>query len=85
MPPVLVATSIFPSLVVTGPTTVFLSDVVDVQFLIGRDLRDRGKLHRNVSRKLSMQHQSLAVRLHDCAGQTVTILQRDLIGENCRG
>jgi hypothetical protein len=55
-----------------------------VQFLIGGDLCDRRKLHRDVSREFCVQNQSLAIGLHNRTAQMVTILQGDLIGENCR-
>jgi hypothetical protein len=56
-----------------------------MQFLVGGDPCDRRELQRHVTGKLRMQHQSLAVRFHDCARQAIPILQRDLIRENCRG
>ena len=45
-----------------------------MQFFLGGDLSDRRKLHSNVSRELGVQHESLAVGLHDRTGQVVTIL-----------
>ena len=46
----------------------------DVQFFIGRDLRDRGKLQRHIPGELRVQYQSLAVGFHDRTRQVVAIL-----------
>src|ERR1700733_2442512 len=51
-----------------------------MQLFFRRNLCDRSEIDGDVPRKVCMQHQSLAVGLHDLAAQMVTVFQGDLIG-----
>ena len=56
----------------------------DMQRLSGSDLLDGRPFHRNLAGEFRLDQQRLVVRLLDGSGQTIAILQPNLIGEQER-
>ena len=47
----------------------------DVQFLVAFNFLNSLELDRDISCSFGMQHERLAIRFHDCAGQAIPVFQ----------
>ena len=48
--------------------------------LRGGDTVNGGPLHRYVARRRGLDEQRFSIRFYDCARQSISIFQRDLVG-----